>query len=257
MKHIDHNERLIVIVGPSGAAGQRAASWAALRGEGDAAVHTARRVITRPVDDGAEQHEAVTAERYTQLLLTGASPPPGSERPRLRRAPREFEPLASGRRLVLNSRGPTCRRCDRSARMAVADHGLARVRGSASRRAGAKTLPPCRRAGARAATDRRRPHAGQRLIVAGCGAGLHVVEGAALGLSARVSVALRSRPKLPRDNRRLRCPDACFLLFTSTHRRLGLRPVVDVRRGAKAPSSRRSAHGARAGPRCPWPRDVA
>ncbi|MGY4827070.1 phosphonate metabolism protein/1,5-bisphosphokinase (PRPP-forming) PhnN [Sphaerotilaceae bacterium SBD11-9] len=69
---IAHSERLIVVVGPSGAGKDSVLqAWAALRG-GEAAVHTARRVITRPADGGVEQHEAVSADEFSALSGSGA-----------------------------------------------------------------------------------------------------------------------------------------------------------------------------------------
>jgi ribose 1,5-bisphosphokinase len=69
---IAHSERLIVVVGPSGAGKDSVLqAWAALRGSA-VAVHTARRVITRPGDGGAEQHEAVSCDEFAALQDSGA-----------------------------------------------------------------------------------------------------------------------------------------------------------------------------------------
>jgi len=76
MKHlptIPHSERLIVVVGPSGAGKDSVLqAWAGLRDAGGPLVHTAQRVITRPVDGGAEQHEAVSREDFAALQEAGA-----------------------------------------------------------------------------------------------------------------------------------------------------------------------------------------
>lgn len=69
---IAHSERLIVVVGPSGAGKDSVLrAWAALRGHG-VAVHQAQRVITRPADDGAEQHEAVSRDDFAAMQDQGA-----------------------------------------------------------------------------------------------------------------------------------------------------------------------------------------
>ncbi len=72
---IAHSERLIVVVGPSGAGKDSVLrAWAELRaatGTG-AFIHPAQRVITRPADGGAEQHEAVSHEDFAALQETGA-----------------------------------------------------------------------------------------------------------------------------------------------------------------------------------------
>jgi phosphonate metabolism protein PhnN/1,5-bisphosphokinase (PRPP-forming) len=72
--HIAHSERLIVVVGPSGAGKDSALrAWASLRShEGAATVHQAQRVITRPSGPDAEQHEAVSQQDYSVLLANGA-----------------------------------------------------------------------------------------------------------------------------------------------------------------------------------------
>ncbi len=71
--HIAHSERLVVVVGPSGAGKDSVLqAWAALRGEGDAVVHLAQRVVTRPPEGGAEQHEAVSPEVFAALQASHA-----------------------------------------------------------------------------------------------------------------------------------------------------------------------------------------
>jgi ribose 1,5-bisphosphokinase len=70
---IVHSERLIVVVGPSGAGKDSVLrAWAALRAHDAAAVHLAQRVITRPADGGAEQHEPVSREDFAALREMGA-----------------------------------------------------------------------------------------------------------------------------------------------------------------------------------------
>jgi len=71
---IAHSERLIVVVGPSGAGKDSVLrAWAELRGgSGGAVVHHAQRVITRPADGGAEQHEPVSREGFAALQQRGS-----------------------------------------------------------------------------------------------------------------------------------------------------------------------------------------
>lgn len=70
---IAHSERLIVVVGPSGAGKDSVlAAWAALRAGSTPQVHPARRSITRPADGGAEQHEPLSAEAFEALHGAGA-----------------------------------------------------------------------------------------------------------------------------------------------------------------------------------------
>lgn len=70
---IAHSERLIVVVGPSGSGKDSVLrAWAALRGDEAPAVHHAQRVITRPADGGAEQHEAVSHDGFAALRKSGA-----------------------------------------------------------------------------------------------------------------------------------------------------------------------------------------
>ena len=75
MKHlptIPHSERLIVLVGPSGAGKDSVLqAWAGLRSQSGPQVRQAQRVITRPADGGAEQHEAVSREEFAALLEAG------------------------------------------------------------------------------------------------------------------------------------------------------------------------------------------
>ena len=76
MKHlptIPHSERLIVVVGPSGAGKDSVLqAWAGMRDPGGPRVHQAQRVITRPLDGGTEQHEAVSPEDFAALQAAGA-----------------------------------------------------------------------------------------------------------------------------------------------------------------------------------------
>jgi ribose 1,5-bisphosphokinase len=102
---ISHSERLIVVVGPSGAGKDSVLNaWAALRGPGDAAVHLARRVITRPADGSAEQHEPLNADDFAAQAQAGAFAAVwaahglhyGVRHP-------QFAPLSEGAWVVLNS----------------------------------------------------------------------------------------------------------------------------------------------------------
>lgn len=118
MKHlptIPHSERLIVVVGPSGAGKDSVLqAWAGLRGQSGPQVHQAQRVITRPADGGAEQHEAVSAEDFAALLAAGALATAWAAHGLsygVRQ--RAFAPLALGDWVVLNSSRahlPTLRR---------------------------------------------------------------------------------------------------------------------------------------------------
>jgi len=101
---LPHSARLIVVVGPSGAGKDSVLqAWAELRGPGEH-VHLAQRVITRPHDGGAEQHESVSEEAFAALLREGAFATHwdahglryGVRRP-------EFAPLAVNAWVVLNS----------------------------------------------------------------------------------------------------------------------------------------------------------
>jgi len=67
--HIAHSERLLVVVGPSGAGKDSVlAAWRArLQGHD---VHFARRVITRAAH-GSEGHESVSDEDFRRLLAAG------------------------------------------------------------------------------------------------------------------------------------------------------------------------------------------
>ncbi|MBX3619854.1 MAG: AAA family ATPase [Rhizobacter sp.] len=70
---LPHSERLIVVVGPSGAGKDSVlAAWAALREGVRPSVHHARRSITRPPDGDTEQHEPLSAEAFAALQRAGA-----------------------------------------------------------------------------------------------------------------------------------------------------------------------------------------
>ena len=103
-EHIPHSERLIVVVGPSGAGKDSVLqAWAELRGPNEH-VHLAQRVITRPHDGGAEQHESVSEEAFTALLHQGALATHWDAHGlRYGVRHREFAPLAAGDWVVLNS----------------------------------------------------------------------------------------------------------------------------------------------------------
>lgn len=103
-----HGERLIVVVGPSGAGKDSVlAAWAALRTPADTPVHHARRTISRPAEGDAsrgERHEPVSAEGFAQLLAAGAFATAWHAHGLgygVRHA--ELAPLAQGRWVVLNS----------------------------------------------------------------------------------------------------------------------------------------------------------
>lgn len=103
---IAHGERLLVVVGPSGAGKDSVlAAWAALRAQaGGPRVHTARRTITRPADGGAERHEPASAEAFAALRRAGAFATAWEAHGLaygVRHA--ELAPLAAGGWVVLNS----------------------------------------------------------------------------------------------------------------------------------------------------------
>ncbi len=102
---LSHSERLIVVVGPSGAGKDSVLqAWAGLRDPAGPQVHLAQRVITRPTDSGAEQHEPVSAEDFAALQARGAFATTwhahGLSYGVRHRA---FAPLAAGNWVVLNS----------------------------------------------------------------------------------------------------------------------------------------------------------
>jgi phosphonate metabolism protein PhnN/1,5-bisphosphokinase (PRPP-forming) len=69
---IEGSERLIVVVGPSGA-GKDSVLRAWLLGlDATERPHRARRTITRPADDASEDHEPVTEAAFDALLRDGA-----------------------------------------------------------------------------------------------------------------------------------------------------------------------------------------
>ncbi len=102
---ISHSERLIVVVGPSGAGKDSVLrAWAGLRDPAGPRVHLAQRVITRPTDGGAEQHEAVSAEDFAALQAVGAFATTWQAHGlRYGVRHRAFTPLAAGDWVVLNS----------------------------------------------------------------------------------------------------------------------------------------------------------
>lgn len=63
--------RLIYVVGPSGAGKDSLLRWARVRTQPQHGIVFAQRVITRPADEGAEQHEPVTAAQFDVLRATG------------------------------------------------------------------------------------------------------------------------------------------------------------------------------------------
>jgi ribose 1,5-bisphosphokinase len=105
MSNIPHSERLIVVVGPSGAGKDSVLqAWARVRDPNGPRVHQAQRVITRPVDGGAEQHEGVSADDFATLLAEGALATTWAAHGlRYGVRQRAFAPLALGDWVVLNS----------------------------------------------------------------------------------------------------------------------------------------------------------
>jgi phosphonate metabolism protein PhnN/1,5-bisphosphokinase (PRPP-forming) len=101
---IAHSERLIVVVGPSGAGKDSVLqAWTALRTPGEY-VHLAQRVITRPHDGGAERHESVSEEAFATLLQEGAFATHWDAHGlRYGVRHRELAPLAANEWVVLNS----------------------------------------------------------------------------------------------------------------------------------------------------------
>jgi phosphonate metabolism protein PhnN/1,5-bisphosphokinase (PRPP-forming) len=105
LPHIPHSERLIVVVGPSGAGKDSVLqAWARLRSLDGPQVHHAQRVITRPADDGAEQHEPISVDHFASLQAAGALATAWQAHGLgygVRH--RAFAPLAGGDWVVLNS----------------------------------------------------------------------------------------------------------------------------------------------------------
>ncbi len=64
--------RLILVVGPSGAGKDSLIAWCRARLAGDAAVVFPRRVITRAVADGSEDHDTVSEAAYGGMVAGGA-----------------------------------------------------------------------------------------------------------------------------------------------------------------------------------------
>jgi ribose 1,5-bisphosphokinase len=70
---IAHSERLIVVVGPSGAGKDSVLrAWGELLAKQPVPVHIARRSITRPADGGDEHHEPLTPATFDALQQAGA-----------------------------------------------------------------------------------------------------------------------------------------------------------------------------------------
>ena len=63
--------RLVYIVGPSGAGKDSVIAWACARLPAQARVRLARRTITRPVQDGGEQHLSVSEPEFGRMLEAG------------------------------------------------------------------------------------------------------------------------------------------------------------------------------------------
>ncbi|HSW19084.1 MAG TPA: phosphonate metabolism protein/1,5-bisphosphokinase (PRPP-forming) PhnN [Ramlibacter sp.] len=64
--------RLIYVMGPSGAGKDSVLGWLRERAPASIPLRWARRTITRPADAGGEQHEAVTPQRFDDLLAADA-----------------------------------------------------------------------------------------------------------------------------------------------------------------------------------------
>lgn len=60
--------RLVYVVGPSGAGKDSLLHWLRSQLPDKAPVHWVRRTITRPADAGAENHESVGQDEFTQIL---------------------------------------------------------------------------------------------------------------------------------------------------------------------------------------------
>lgn len=103
-----HGDRLIVVVGPSGAGKDSVLdAWrthlAAFKAVQDTPVHFARRTITRPAAAGGEAHEAASAAAFEQCCTEGGFAfwwSANSLSYGIRQ--RELQPLADGRWLVVN-----------------------------------------------------------------------------------------------------------------------------------------------------------
>ena len=63
---------LIYVVGPSGAGKDSLLAWLRHHWPSPGGLHVARRTITRPVQAGAEQHEAVSEAEFGNLVSQGA-----------------------------------------------------------------------------------------------------------------------------------------------------------------------------------------
>lgn len=65
------NERLVYVMGPSGAGKDSVLGWLREHLPHDLPVHWARRTITRPLSAGGEAHEAIDTARFVQLQHQG------------------------------------------------------------------------------------------------------------------------------------------------------------------------------------------
>lgn len=65
------NQRLVYVLGPSGAGKDSLLTWLRARWPATLPVHWARRTITRPQDAGGEAHESMDAVAFNRLLKSG------------------------------------------------------------------------------------------------------------------------------------------------------------------------------------------
>lgn len=66
------NQRLVYVVGPSGAGKDSLLQWLVQHPPAGTQLHLARRTVTRPASAGGEGHESVDAAAFTALLDAGA-----------------------------------------------------------------------------------------------------------------------------------------------------------------------------------------
>jgi ribose 1,5-bisphosphokinase len=69
---VSMGERLLYVIGPSGAGKDSVLAWVRDRMNPGATVHWARRTITRALRDGDEQHEPLAHEAFEPLVAQGA-----------------------------------------------------------------------------------------------------------------------------------------------------------------------------------------